>query len=172
VGCGAGRETAEIWLRYGGDIQITAIDAVPRMVEVADRKFESHVREIAPNHPTITASNRPVFKTASAVDLPFDDNSFDCVFWAFILHWTSNPGKVISESARVTQPGGLIIGCQTYKPIVNPYFNLIVRSNRNSFGFTWKEDLINWFEESRLDVEIVTPAGIFIAKSKPDVVSA
>lgn len=168
VGCGTGRETAEIWLRFGGDIQITAIDTVPSMVEMADQNFENILHEIDPNHPPVTESNRPIFETGNALDLPFDDNSFDCCFWAIMLHWTSNPRQVIKESARVVRPGGLVIGAQAYKPNVNPYLNLIIRSSRNSYGFTWKEDLLNWFKDQGLQVEMATPAGIFRAKSLSD----
>ncbi|MGD8850279.1 MAG: hypothetical protein PVF18_11175, partial [Anaerolineales bacterium] len=35
------------------------------------------------------------------------------------------------------------------------------RSSRNSHGFFWKEDFVQWFREFGLEVELTTPAGIF-----------
>ncbi|GAF90378.1 unnamed protein product, partial [marine sediment metagenome] len=88
IGCGSGRETAEIWLKFDGDIQITAIDPISSMLELAEKNFELIIREINPLHAPLTDSNRPTFKNASATRLPFDDNSFDAAFWLYVLHWT------------------------------------------------------------------------------------
>jgi len=168
IGCGSGKETAEMWNTFGGDIHITAIDPVPNMIKLAGENFENMVHLIDPHHPPITAANCPVFEVGSATELQYDDDSFDASFWAVMLHWTSDPKKAILEAIRVVKPGGLIIGSSTYKPYVNPYTDLVVRSSRNSYGFYWKEDFINWFEEEGLRVEMATPAGLFRVINSPD----
>jgi ubiquinone/menaquinone biosynthesis C-methylase UbiE len=168
IGCGSGKETAEIWLMFDGDIQITAIDPVPSMIQLASENFERFVAEIEPEHPLVSDVNKPVFEEGSATNLPYADDTFDVSFWAVMLHWTSDPRKAIQETIRVVKPGGLIIGSSAYKPYVNPYTDLVVRSSRNSYGFYWKEDFINWFEDEGLRVEMATPAGIFRVINTPD----
>ncbi len=46
---------------------------------------------------------------ASALDLPFADNSFDIVFSHGVLHHIPEIGKAQSEIARVLRPGGRLI---------------------------------------------------------------
>jgi ubiquinone/menaquinone biosynthesis C-methylase UbiE len=162
-GCGSGRETAEIWLKFDGQIKITAIDPVPSMITMARENFESYLDEIDPGHPAVTDENRPVFKVASATQLEFPENHFDACFWLFILHWTPDPRKVIHEAARVVRPGGVIFGAQPFKPEANPYFNLVIRSSRNSHGFFWREEFHHWWSEVGIDIDLATPAGMFRA---------
>ncbi len=168
IGCGNGRETAELWLLFGGDIHITAIDPVPGMIEHAQLNFEKMVDEISPDHPAITPQNRPVFKLASATQLPFEDDSFDATFWLHVLHWTSDPSRAISEAVRVVHPGGLHLAGNAFKPEANPYFNLVVRGHRNSFGFFWRDDYRRWFHEQGVETDLVTPAGFMCARNRKD----
>ncbi len=166
IGCGSGRETAEIWLHLDGDTSITAVDPVPAMLTLAQSNFMDLLKEMDPAHPPVTKKNRPRFKEGSATRLPFDDNSFDASFWAFMLHWTADPKKAISEAVRVVRPGGLSLGSQAFKPYVNPYFNLVVRSSRNSFGFFWREDYVKWFAAEGLEIDLATPVGILRVTNK------
>lgn len=161
AGCGSGREPAEIWLRFGGNIHITGIDAVPSMIEQCEQNFIPLLNEIDPAHPPVTDANRPVFKVASATHLPFEDNSFDAVFTFWMLHWTPDPQKAIQECVRVAKPGGLIFGAQAFKPEANPYFELVFRTNEDCHGFFWREDFRRWFAETGLDVEFSTPVGVY-----------
>jgi ubiquinone/menaquinone biosynthesis C-methylase UbiE len=41
------------------------------------------------------------FKTSAAEDLPYEDNSFDLVFFGMVLHETDNPLKALQEAKRV-----------------------------------------------------------------------
>ncbi len=47
-----------------------------------------------------------VFEQASALDLPFDDGSFDFVCCSGVLHHTEDPDKGLDELTRVLPPGG------------------------------------------------------------------
>jgi ubiquinone/menaquinone biosynthesis C-methylase UbiE len=165
VGCGAGRETAEIWAKFNGDIAITAIDPVSSLIALAQEQFEPLLGEISPDHPPVNESNRPIFREASATRIPFENDSFDAAFFLFVLHWTPDPHQVVREVIRVVKPGGLIFGAQPFKPTVNPYFNLVIRSNRNSFGFFWREEYERWYSEHGIDIEIGTMAGMFCARN-------
>jgi ubiquinone/menaquinone biosynthesis C-methylase UbiE len=55
-------------------------------------------------------SNNPIsinLKEADNEQLPFKDNSFDCIISNFSLNLVSNPHKMLRESARVLNKGGL-----------------------------------------------------------------
>jgi ubiquinone/menaquinone biosynthesis C-methylase UbiE len=161
VGCGSGRETAELWTKLGGDIQLTAVDAVPAMLELAEQNFATMLAEIHPSRPPLTRENTPVFKQASATHLPFEDNHFDAIFYSLLLHWTADPRRAIKEFVRVVKPGGLIFGSQGCKPYLNPYFDIVIRTNQNCYGIFWQEEYQRWYAEYGLMVEMQTPAGVF-----------
>jgi ubiquinone/menaquinone biosynthesis C-methylase UbiE len=172
IGCGNGLEAAELWAHWGGDIHITGIDPVPGMIEHAERNFEKTLDEIWPQHPPVTPENRPVFKLASATQLPFEDDSFDATFMLHVLHWTSDPRKAIHEAARIVHPGGLHMAGNGFKPEASPYFNLVVRGHRNSYGFFWRDDLRRWFREQGVETDLVTPAGFMCARNRKDLLPA
>ncbi len=168
IGCGSGLETAEIWARFNGEIKITAIDVVPSLIELARESFETHLREIDPDHAPLTAENRPIFKVASATRMPFEDNSFDASFWMLVLHWTPDPRKAIHETARVLRPGGLLFGMQACKPVMDAYMDIVIRSNANCYGFFWQEEYKRWMTESGIEVDLVPVMGVLRALNRKD----
>jgi SAM-dependent methyltransferase len=48
------------------------------------------------------------FRMGDAQALPFDDGRFDVAAMALVLTFLSDPGKAVSEMARVVQPGGWV----------------------------------------------------------------
>lgn len=165
IGCASGRETAEIWLKLGGTVRITAVDAVPSMIELAERGFEPLLDRLAPRRPPLTNANRPRFDLADAMRLPYPDNTFDSMFWFLVLQWTADPARAIAEAVRVVRPGGLLFGCQPMRPLVSNYMHLVVRSSRNSYGFFWPQDYTHWFVQAGADIEL-GPIGIFLARKR------
>ncbi len=161
IGSGSGRETAEIWAKFGGDIHITAVDPVASMLELANRRFPETLDEIAPGHPPLTEANRPRFVTASALNLPFPDGTFDAAFHSLVLHWTADPAQAIREIVRVLKPGGLVFGTQATKPRMNPYFDIVIRANEDTYGFFWQEEFERWYADCGIKLEITTPLGTF-----------
>jgi ubiquinone/menaquinone biosynthesis C-methylase UbiE len=164
IGCGAGVETAELWLLANGKIKITAVDTVPSMVELAESQFESLLNRLKPDHPPLTPEYQPEFELANAISLPYEDDTFDAAFWSFMLHWTSDPGEAIKEAVRVVKPGGLIFGSQAGKPYANPYIDLVIRSSRDSYGFFWKEEVIRWWSDCGVEIDMVPAVNIFRAR--------
>jgi ubiquinone/menaquinone biosynthesis C-methylase UbiE len=167
VGCGSGHSTAELWLKLGGEAQIDGIDPVQGMLELAEQYFSDLLNGLDPSHPPLTDANRPRFQEAGATDLPFEDSCFDAVWSPFVFHWTADPEKAIRETLRVLKPGGLIFGLQPIKPLANPYFDLIVRANGESYGFFWAEDFRRWYANQGVDIHHTTPITIFKGVKPP-----
>ncbi|GAA2235969.1 demethylmenaquinone methyltransferase [Rarobacter faecitabidus] len=62
------------------------------------------------------------FVRADAMDLPFEDESFDVVTMSFGLRNVADPAKALGELHRVTRPGGRIVLCEFSQP-PNPLLN-------------------------------------------------
>ena len=58
------------------------------------------------------------FVEANAEDLPFDDNSFDCITIAFGLRNVTHQDKALQSMYRVLKPGGRLLVLEFSKPIV------------------------------------------------------
>ena len=88
-------------------------DYDPSQVEGAKVLFESRLVAIPPNIE---------FRTADALDLPFDNETFDVVFGMVVLHHVErrdwqfrNIPKALDEIRRVLKPGG----CFCYTELFN-----------------------------------------------------
>ena len=166
VACGSGHETADIWLWLKGDVQITAVDPVPALVDMARQHFgevagQGH-RGVVP----LTDANRPAFHVMSAMKLDFPDESFDAIFHSLLLHWTPDPALAIQEMVRVLKPGGLVFGMQITKPLASPYIDLITRVHENVYGYFWQEDFERWYERAGVVLSVATPAGVFRGRKR------
>jgi ubiquinone/menaquinone biosynthesis C-methylase UbiE len=162
VACGSGYETGDLWVWLKGDVQITAVDPVPGLLDLAEDHFVEAVSAkgrlgVAP----LTDANRPTFHLMNAIDLDFPDESFDAVFHSTLLHWTPDPARAIQEMGRVLKPGGLVFGTQVTKPLTSPYIGLIVQVHENVYGFFWEEEFRRWYERAGVTLSIATPAGVF-----------
>lgn len=77
----------------------TGIDIDPRVIAIANRR--------------ISVSSLPniSFQTASALEMPFDDDSFDYVSITMGIHEVSRPDRdaIISEMRRVVKNGGSFV---------------------------------------------------------------
>jgi ubiquinone/menaquinone biosynthesis C-methylase UbiE len=167
VACGSGHETVDIWMWLKGDVQLTAVDPVPGLLDLAKEYFEEEVgahnrRGVAP----LTGANRPSFRQMSAMNLDFPDDSFDVVFHSLLLHWTPDPARAIQEMARVLKPGGLVFGMQITKPLASPYIDLITRVHENVYGYFWEEQFRRWYEKVGVTLSIATPAGVFKGRKR------
>jgi len=95
VGCGTGANFA-IWREMQGRGELTTVAAVEPDPHMLRRAQERAARlgltiQIAP---------------APAEQLPFPDNSFDCVATTLVLCTVGDPARSIAEAARVLKPGG------------------------------------------------------------------
>jgi len=58
------------------------------------------------------------FVEANAEDLPFEDNSFDCITIAFGLRNVTHQDKALQSMFRVLKPGGRLLVLEFSKPVV------------------------------------------------------
>lgn len=80
VGCGPGYVMDII----GQEMQVKGVDIDPQVVrECASRGLDVSI--------------------ASGEHLPYDDESFDCVYCTFLLLWLRKPAQVVSEMRRVSR---------------------------------------------------------------------
>lgn len=98
VGSGTGWISIGI-AKYNPNVEITCIDLSENMIKVA--KSNSNQENVG---------DRVSFQVGSAVDIPFEDNSFDTVYCHNMLHHIPDPEKMVSEMSRVLKnDGGLFI---------------------------------------------------------------
>ncbi|ACV07130.1 demethylmenaquinone methyltransferase [Kytococcus sedentarius] len=61
------------------------------------------------------------FTHADAMDLPFEDASFDVTTISFALRNVADPALALREMARVTRPGGRLVLCEFSSPTFAPF---------------------------------------------------
>jgi ubiquinone/menaquinone biosynthesis C-methylase UbiE len=93
IACGTGRVTAHLVRSVAHD-NLTATDLNPDMIDIA--------REIIKD-------KRIKWQQADALELPFDDNSFDLVIIQFGVMFFPDKEKGLKEARRVLKPGGKLI---------------------------------------------------------------
>jgi ubiquinone/menaquinone biosynthesis C-methylase UbiE len=91
AGCGGGRYSLA-WVKLGAKV-VTGIDFSESGIENAKARAGNRI-------PNLT------YKLADVLRIPFEDNSFDCVFSNGVLHHTRDWRKGISELVRVLRPNG------------------------------------------------------------------
>lgn len=93
IACGTGRVTKHLAISVKHDT-ITATDLNPDMIAIAKERV---------------ADKKIKWMAADAMELPFDDNSFDLVVLQFGIMFFHDRSKGLSEAYRVLRPGGRLI---------------------------------------------------------------
>jgi len=110
VACGSGKLTAELArLARGG--RVVGLDFSPRMLEVARRE-----------HPGID------FLEGDALNLPFDEASFDASTIAFGLRNLADPVRGLREMTRVARRGVVLEFVRPPKGVVGSAYRLYLRT--------------------------------------------
>lgn len=103
------------------------------------------------------------FAEADAMDLPFDDDTFDTVTISYGLRNVNDPRKAISEMFRVTKPGGTIVIAEFstpparffaafyrfYNAQVLPRIARLVSSNSDAYEYL-NESIADWPNQQTL----------------------
>jgi ubiquinone/menaquinone biosynthesis C-methylase UbiE len=136
IGCGMGYDSLE-FLKRG--VRVTATDLTPNAVDMTRRHFECE------------GVKAEAIRTANALDLPFEANSFDAVWANGVLHATGDTCRAIAEARRVLKPGGRAMISHFYrKP---SWMYMIHRLGRENIEYKEQDPPVNEFytDEQVLD---------------------
>ncbi len=125
VGCGAGRYT-RAFLHYRPDLQVAGCDI--SHVALAEARAAD-------------PAGRVDYKLGDALDLPYEDDSFDIVVLFDVFEHVTDVNKAASEVARVLKPGGVFhcfVPCEGNRRTI---FSLLRHSKRLPIH-RWKRDHI------------------------------
>lgn len=120
--CGTGAMIENASKIIDKDTEIIGLDFTEQMLEIGKNRLNKSLKGYK-------------FKLikGDAINLPFEDNSFDCVTIAFGLRNISDKMKALSEIYRVLKPGGKAVCLELSKPevpvfknIYNAYFNHVL----------------------------------------------
>lgn len=129
--------------------EVVGIDLSDAMLRIARRKNR---------FPNVT------FQQADAVDLPFEDGSFDASCVSFALHEmpTSIRERVVREMARVTKPGGSVVVVDYALPrnhvTSTLAYHIIKLYERDHYATFMKSDLTALLEGVGVEVRDRRPA--------------
>ncbi|MDT5216081.1 MAG: hypothetical protein QOK18_4320 [Mycobacterium sp.] len=98
VGCGAGRHSFEAF-RRGADVVAFDMDA-------AELNDVDAILQAMQDQGEAPASAKAEAVKGDALDLPYEDGSFDCVIASEILEHVPEDDRAIEELVRVLRPGG------------------------------------------------------------------
>ena len=94
LGCGPGIVTTAM----APDVrEVVAYDLTPEMLDQAHKRCqEADLKNVR-------------FELGQAEQLPFEEESFDCVVTRLTIHHFVDPGRVMNEVVRVTRQGGKVV---------------------------------------------------------------
>ncbi len=92
VGCGVGRELAQLASRHPPDVQFIGIEPAVNMREIAIKRTAKY-----PNVKILDGRFE---------NLPLESGSVDYLYSILAFHWTTDPDKSVSELAQVLKPTG------------------------------------------------------------------
>ncbi|MFG6118458.1 MULTISPECIES: demethylmenaquinone methyltransferase [Thalassobacillus] len=144
VCCGTGDWTVALADKVGKDGKVIGLDFSHNMLSVGiKKKLEYGMSQIE-------------FEHGNAMDLPFEDNSFDYVTIGFGLRNVPDYLQVLKEMARVVKPGGKVICLETSQPTMPGfrqayyfYFKYIMPVFGKLFARSYRE--YSWLHESARD---------------------
>lgn len=141
VCCGTGDWSFSLAEKVGKTGHVTGLDFSQNMLKVAvKRQEQSKVEPVT-------------FLHGNAMELPFEDQSFDVVTIGFGLRNVPNYMHVLKEMFRVLKPGGIAVCLETsqpsligYRQLYYFYFKFIMPLLGKIFAKSYKE--YAWLQES------------------------
>lgn len=151
IGAGTGTSSVE-YLKDGA--QVVASDFSAGMIQEGRKRY-----------PQLT------FVEADAMNLPFEDNTFDVVTISVALRNVQDTAKALSEMLRVAKPGGRLVICEFSTPVWTPFRKLydfylgtvlqglakLVATNKGAYGYLMKS-ILDWPDQEGL-AKIISEVG-------------
>jgi SAM-dependent methyltransferase len=135
IGCGMGYDSLE-FLKRG--VRVTATDLTPNAVRMTIQHFE------------VANVKAEDVRIANALDLPFDDGTFDAIWANGVLHATGDTYLAVQEARRVLKSGGRAIISHFYrKP---SWMYLLHHLGRENIEFKHEDPPVNQFYT---DIEVL-----------------
>lgn len=142
VCCGTADWTIALAQAVGEKGEVKGLDFSKNMLAVGEQKVKSY--------PQIELLH------GNAMELPFEDNTFDYVTIGFGLRNVPDYMQVLREMNRVVKPGGKVVCLETsqseipgYRQLFRLYFKFIMPLFGKIFAKSYKE--YSWLQESASD---------------------
>ena len=157
VGSGSGQILRHVLRQSGDDVRIVACDLSPNMLHRARLRLKS---------------DRPQFVAADMKNLPFADESFDCITCGWVIEHLPDPRPGLREMLRVLQPGGSLLLMATEDTLTGAlssrtwkcrtYNRDELREACEEVGFEWTQQF--WFTRMHRALRL---GGILVEVRKP-----
>lgn len=122
VGCGVGGPARTLAAEF--DCQVTGIDVT-----------ENYIRAAALLTERVGLSHRVTIRQGNALDMPFDEASFDIVWMQHVAMNIEDKACLFSEVRRVLRPGGRLAFHEIFSgPVAPPHFP-VPWANHPAFSF-------------------------------------
>lgn len=136
-----------------GDWAISLAEKVGKKGHVIGLDFSKNMLKVAENKKAQIDAPHLEFIHGNAMDLPFDDDTFDYVTIGFGLRNVPDYMTVLREMHRVLKPGGMVVCLETSQPtlfgfrhLFKFYFNYIMPLFGRIFAKSYQE--YAWLNES------------------------
>ena len=113
IACGTGEPAISIAELLTGSGDVVGVDISPAPLKIAAERA------------TQRSLSNVIFQQADAHELPFPDNSFDCITSRLGVMFFSDLPRALSEMHRVLKPAGRAI-LLVWGPIDQPYFHTTI----------------------------------------------
>lgn len=142
--CGTGDWTISLAKSVGAEGKVIGLDFSQNMLKIAEEKVkQEQLHQVELIH-------------GNAMELPFDDNTFDYVTIGFGLRNVPDYMKVLTEMHRVLKPGGMAVCLETsqptlpvYRQLYYVYFRHVMPLFGKLFAKSYHE--YSWLQESARD---------------------
>lgn len=115
AGAGTGEISFHLAEKVGPEGSVTALDITPAMLALAEKKAAEKTLPIKID-----------FVTGDALNMEFEDETFDAVTSGYMLRNVTDIPKAVSEMYRVLKTGGVCAVAELAKPdnrLVRPFYN-------------------------------------------------
>ena len=119
VGTGTGEIAFHVARSAGKDGKVVGIDITPKMLELAARKENE-----------LDLPCKINWVVGDALNLPYEDGSFDLVTSGYMLRNVTDIQKAVSEMHRVLAPGGRVVVAELSKPkngVIRFFYNIYMK---------------------------------------------